>query len=456
MGKRRPRVYVDVSIGSRSAGRIVWELYTDIAPQTCENFRGLCTGEYGLGLNTGMPLTYEGCRFFRIIPGQIIQCGDFETNSGKGGESVYGGTFRDENFMGRHGHAGVLSMANRGRNTNGSQFFVTLGKCTQFDGKHVAFGQVVDGMEVIRAIEKVPVHKNDVPRVQVIVTGCGEIKNGVEVEAPKVLETEDKKEQDIQEEPNVPHVELNREEFPDEVNRLEQLRLKMNQSRVLNTKSVILESKMENDPKFRERAIWKERQELRKEEAEEAGLCPSDEETEELLRPGEKKKKLKASEKKKSYIGAKEYMHEPASSANYRYDKEAEKEQNRQHSFGWQVFSTESQYRAHEKKIDDLNVDRSEYEEQKESLGKDFYNTHNNMYVHGDYVPSDTQKERLVQHVEKQIKKRSQFQRRRPYYEEMNVTHINERNRRFNMKLDRYFKNETAEIRANLERGTAL
>ncbi|KAF8822615.1 putative Peptidyl-prolyl cis-trans isomerase [Cardiosporidium cionae] len=166
-----PHVYFDICIGSHPGGRIVFELFADVTPKTVENFRGLCTGEYGNAKGSGKPLCYLGSRFFRILKGTCLQGGDFEKNNGDGGESIYGGSFRDENFSRRHAQAGVLSMANNGKNSNGSQFFITLRKTPRFDGKHTVFGQIIEGMEVVRAIEAVPVDAIDCPRVPIIISG---------------------------------------------------------------------------------------------------------------------------------------------------------------------------------------------------------------------------------------------------------------------------------------------
>lgn len=170
------RVFLDVTIGTKTGGRIVFELFNDVAPMAVENFRGLCTGEYGNSKTTGFPLSFKGCKFFRVVPGFIAQSGDFECNNGDGGESVYGGTFKDESFLRRHAQAGVLSMANKGHHTNGSQFFVTLKRAPLLDGKHVAFGQLVQGMEILRAIEKCPIDSNNTPRVPIQIVDCGELQ----------------------------------------------------------------------------------------------------------------------------------------------------------------------------------------------------------------------------------------------------------------------------------------
>ena len=130
-------VFFDIKIGSGRARRLALRLYDDIAPKTCRNFRSLCTGELGMGVGTGKPLCYKNSFFHRIIPGFMIQGGDFSKGDGTGGESIYGCKFNDESFIKKHSKGGLLSMANAGPNTNGSQFFITLSSTPHLDGKHV-------------------------------------------------------------------------------------------------------------------------------------------------------------------------------------------------------------------------------------------------------------------------------------------------------------------------------
>ena len=169
----RSKVFFDITVGKTPLGKIKFELFNDVVPKTAENFRALCTGEKGVG-KSGKPLHFKSSIFHRIIPQFMLQGGDFTRGNGTGGESIYGEKFNDEGFTMKHDKPGLLSMANAGRNTNGSQFFITTVKTEWLDGKHVVFGQVVEGMDVVKKIEALGTQSGQ-PRETVTITECGEL-----------------------------------------------------------------------------------------------------------------------------------------------------------------------------------------------------------------------------------------------------------------------------------------
>lgn len=453
MSKKFPHVYIDVAIGTRPIGRMVFELFSDLTPRTVENFRGLCTGEYGnVGLRASTKkLHYVDSKFHRIIDDFMIQGGDITTNDGAGGYSIYGPTFEDENFQRRHACAGLLSMANRGRNTNSSQFFITLKSCPHLDGKHVVFGQIIYGMDVVRRIGKTQVDSSNRPKLPIIITDCGEVGDTKdflrfdpfkqeelsqlkEINRKNVLTFEEKP----QEEQQIEKIEENENEVSDPLDKLKILEEELDQKDEydkLRNKN-IPESKLQKLIEIQEK-IKNAKKENLKAVAKEENLNTNPSLSKQIrdVKRQQYKNELEEELKFKG-ITDKEYLNKPAMS-----DTLGKKEKGQ--VFGWDVFNDDSLYKAYKKRCSNLPFYQEVYQQQK--INPD-----------DEYTPTNDKIDKMADDLKQQIESRKNFSRRKTYDPEEEVTYINERNRIYNKKLERHFKEHAAEIKANLERGTAL
>jgi len=466
MGKGNPHAYIDVTIGNRAGGRVVFELFKDITPKTVENFISFLNGSVGIGQHTKKPLHYKGTKVFRIQQGVNLCVGDIEDKFGHGGESIYGPTFRDENYVRRHTQAGILSMFTpRGRHTGASSFMVTLKACKPFNGRYVAFGQVISGMEIIRAIEKVPTQGDYVPRVDIVIVDCGLQEAGcveshassdarinygrqkpyAERESTKALDILSGK--TVQEEavPLEPEV-VEKEEadglpveegdmvFKSDVERrIHELKMKTNKGRLANTNAVLEEKRRFTDPDYEKKKAakeWKERQEKK-------AQLEENEETEAVCVP----------------VG-KEYLSEPADKVGLRIQREEQKEKSKR-CFGWDVFNQDSLLRAHEKNLAQMDFSEDAYNSQAISRGDSFYEGHQSLNAHV-FKATEEAKERVAASMQHAAERRQKFSRRRTTLDDEDISGINEQNRHFNKKVQRAFGEYTNEYKQNLERGTAL
>ena len=464
-----PRVFLDLALGREPIGRVTIELRADVVPKTCENFRALCTGERGRSARTGTPLTYKGSTFHRVIPNFMCQGGDFTKGDGTGGESIYGETFRDENFTLRHQGAGTLSMANAGPNTNGSQFFVCTGDTSWLDGKHVVFGSVVGGMDVIRRVEACGT-KSGKTRETIKIVDCGEIpreligedelteagkeilarqhaerrlaekearqvdgENADAASARRLRETaeaaEAKAVEVVADEPEPAHDVSAADPtavMSAKKRKLFELRLKLNEGRKKNQAAVVDEKKRTDAPEDYANA--------QKRKAREATA------------------KSRADNMVKQGISPTAY-HLTATMEQANRNKGKKKQAYDPNNAG--QFSAQKQYANYEKDLERSNVkvDMVAYEAHKNST-PDFYRGADSIY-HGTNKPSQAAIDRLADNVATAQRKRAEAHEKKTHAAK-DVDGINIRNERYNRLLAKSYDKYSKEIKANLERGTAL
>lgn len=448
--RKNPRVYLDISIGPRKAGQVVCELFADEVPKTAENFRSLCTGERGMG-KSGKRLHYQGSIFHRVIPGFMAQGGDFTAGDGTGGESIFGHSFADENFRRKHEGPGLLSMANSGPHTNGSQFFITFTTTPHLDNKHVVFGRVVEGMDVVRLMEKVATGVNDKPRMAVVISDCGQLPDEEEEEEPeeetmqaqasasrdaggpkkggaqnqqKGKKTSAVQEEEEPEEPEPALPEVDVSTMTAKERKLYELRLKLNQSRKANRDEVKEEFKRISGDKKGQGGGGGEGK-------------------------GEKKSGKKWG-KEKSTADTNLTITAEAAALN---DATRRRKDRKAGAYGWNRYNQDEVYRGYKKGIEDLPRPPSN-----RALEED--PTHYGNVEEGADAARRASEgaERLstVIHIRDEQRQQGIKNKRRTTYEAEDVDSINDRNAHFNKKIRRAFDKYTVEIRQNLERGTAL
>lgn len=426
---------MDISIGSIK-GRLVITLFADVVPKTAENFRCLCTGEKGRGLH------YKGSKFHRVISGFMAQGGDITRGDGTGGESIYGKKFNDENFKIKHLSAGYLSMANAGSNTNGSQFFILFKATPHLDGRHVVFGKVTEGIELLKVLEKVLTDNKDCPRLDVVITDCGQIQND-DITQPSTLSSDvklintnkivsqnnsnslvtndsnnekDKKTTESVEDSNdikamtAEDIEKATMEMTDVQKRLFKIRMKINQGRKANRDEVEEEYKRYNVKNYNYNS--------------------------------KNEKNLDASFDNNHKPSLKSAMAITAADAETKALKRQQKE-DAEKTFGWEAFTAEAGYRAYEKQLHKLPTNsKTAVEIDPLSYGKSSV--------------SQSGLNRLAKEIEEKEEAKKKYRKHRMEFDATDVDGINAKNLNFNKKLKRSFDKYTVEIRQNLERGSAI
>jgi len=462
--KKNPECFFDISIAGRPTGRIVIELFEDIVPKTVKNFIHLCLGDKGVHEESGKPLSYKGSPIHRVIKNFMLQGGDFTKGNGTGGCSIYGPTFEDENFKIKHSQPGLLSMANAGKDTNGSQFFITCAATPWLNGKHVVFGKVTDGMQIVRAIENMPTRTHDAPEFPVVIERCGtmELLRMIEKKIQEEMITqrgldEGGEEEEAEAEPKEKAAKFdfdnlfNEVEIDDSSKKEEAPKQKPEENNIhepIIPKEPDLSKMSERQRRFyklkkQQQAIKKQNRKAIKDEhtvfnvpmkAKGAGKSNWQE------RKAEKEKELNESLRDKE----KPWLYE---SAMYAKQRNSKKRKRKGAAFGWDVFNQDTLYAAHEKRVKKLKTGGQIAKRDELVDGQ---------VLEVGHVPSEEARSDMIAELKQTIDRRSKFKRRRRYYENESVTWINRRNEVFNRKVGRAFDKYAAEIRANLERGTAL
>ena len=448
------KVFLDVAADQTPLGRVTIELRPDVCPKTSENFRQLC-------INRDPSNGFKSSCFHRIIPNFMCQGGDFTAGDGTGGTSIYGKTFADENFILKHSGPGVVSMANSGPNTNGSQFFLCTSKTQWLDGKHVVFGRVSQsGMEVVRKMEKYGSKSGKTSKVIRIIE-CGEIdealekdeydgdlakkKKQMDLAKAKKMEDQFREERENDERAKAAQrmvSEMKNEEKEDDDDldvslsaapdldkmtanqrKLYELRQKMNLGRTLNHTAVLDEKKREDNPdEYAEQVRRKQMEQVKQRREEEAKLKGMDPENYLLTQTAEQVERIK---------------------------KKPKFEDNNPHN----RFAQEKQAIRYEQNVNDIKISEEEYVKKKHQSAE-FYRDADSLLYGTDKASKEG-----IEKLQKFMKERDEKRRKRNMAEKIKDSKgdgINDGNSKFNAKLDRHYGKYTKEIKANLERGTAL
>ena len=499
---------MDFVAGNTALGRIEIELFVDITPQTCENFRGLCTGEYGDGHVYRKKLSYKGTKIFQVVDGKYMIGGDIVYNSGRGGESIYGEFFKDENFKRRHACGGLLSMNNFGKDKNNSQFIITIKACPQLDDKHVVFGHVIKGMEVIKEIGKIPTDMNNRPKVKIFVFNCGDFdfkrtkfqgdifketideiirirteKEKIKMMGPEEITEYKKQLAEKKAEEEKRENDYNFEKDIEDKNDLDMRGNNLIDEIIINKNNNNIKANniIENDEEEEEEDdneddniklnnkidddIMKEYEStlLKINEAinlntKEVNLSNYINSNHDLINQDNNYIFLKGKRTDKSWAKKEEetknIMMAKGIPETKKYLLESISQNEKKANYlnkkkkreikGNDLFTVEAYYRAYKKRSKALPFD------------KDLYDDEMINGISKNKIQNEIKKELLGNDMKEQIDKRSKFSRRRPIFEEDEVDYINERNQKYNKKLHRFFGKESKEIKNNMERRTAL